>query len=188
MEFIWLDFLHSDWHDYRVSGRNEDRLRQPDWLADFLRGWKLEAALPADEPTLTDLTTLRSLLQQIVSDLAQSRPIAPDKLATLNEYLARTPLTRKLSSTSESYRMEFEPLATEVKNWNWVIEVIATTFADFLTSYEPGRVRICANPDCRWVFYDHSRNHTQRWCDNPCATLVKVRRFRQRRKTGTEGI
>lgn len=53
--------------------------------------------------------------------------------------------------------------------------------------------RLKACPDCRWVFYDHSRNASKRWClmnaggpeGRACGTIAKVRRHRERvRETG----
>ena len=52
--------------------------------------------------------------------------------------------------------------------------------------------RLKACPDCRWVFYDHTRNGLKRWClmtagDNPrgrsCGSIAKVRRFRERHRS-----
>jgi hypothetical protein len=49
--------------------------------------------------------------------------------------------------------------------------------------------RLKACPDCRWVFYDHTRNGSKRWClmnaggsdGRACGTIAKVRRHRQNR-------
>ncbi|TMC65135.1 MAG: CGNR zinc finger domain-containing protein [Chloroflexota bacterium] len=38
----------------------------------------------------------------------------------------------------------------------------------------------CENPDCRWVYYDESANQNRRWCEDSCANLMRVRRFRAR--------
>lgn len=48
--------------------------------------------------------------------------------------------------------------------------------------------RLKACPDCRWVFYDHTRNGGKRWCmmnadgagARGCGTIAKVRRYRER--------
>ena len=48
--------------------------------------------------------------------------------------------------------------------------------------------RLKACPDCRWVFYDHTRNASKRWClmyaggpdGRACGTIAKVRRHRQK--------
>ncbi|MCM3882493.1 CGNR zinc finger domain-containing protein [Frankia sp. R82] len=43
------------------------------------------------------------------------------------------------------------------------------------------RVKMCAAPDCRVVFYDVSRPRTGRWCATAvCGNRTKTRRYRQR--------
>ncbi len=42
------------------------------------------------------------------------------------------------------------------------------------------RLKVCANPGCRWAFYDTSRNHSGTWCDmNTCGARAKMARYRQ---------
>ena len=37
------------------------------------------------------------------------------------------------------------------------------------------------NPDCRWAFYDGSKNRSGRWCDMAsCGNRMKARAFRER--------
>ncbi len=44
------------------------------------------------------------------------------------------------------------------------------------------RLKICAAPDCRWVFYDTSRSGAARWCSmRVCGNRAKTRAYRQRR-------
>lgn len=48
--------------------------------------------------------------------------------------------------------------------------------------------RLKACPDCQWVFYDHSRNASKRWClmtaggpdGRSCGSIAKVRAYRAR--------
>jgi predicted RNA-binding Zn ribbon-like protein len=45
-------------------------------------------------------------------------------------------------------------------------------------------LKACANDDCRWAFYDRSRNHGGTWCDMAtCGNKLKNREFRARRRT-----
>ena len=45
------------------------------------------------------------------------------------------------------------------------------------------RLKMCANPDCQWVFYDRSRNHQGSWCDMAvCGNRLKNRQLRARRR------
>jgi predicted RNA-binding Zn ribbon-like protein len=44
------------------------------------------------------------------------------------------------------------------------------------------RVKACRANDCRWAFYDQSRNRSARWCDMAvCGNRTKVRAYRRRR-------
>ncbi len=44
------------------------------------------------------------------------------------------------------------------------------------------RLKACTADDCRWVFYDHSRNRSSSWCDMAvCGNRAKARAFRERR-------
>ena len=45
-------------------------------------------------------------------------------------------------------------------------------------------LKACANDDCRWAFYDRSRNHGGTWCDMAtCGNKLKNRDFRARRRS-----
>ena len=45
------------------------------------------------------------------------------------------------------------------------------------------RLKACANDECRWAFYDRSRNHGGSWCDMAtCGNKLKNREFRARRR------
>lgn len=44
-----------------------------------------------------------------------------------------------------------------------------------------GRIRVCRNPECRWAFFDQSRNRARMWCAMAeCGNKMKARRFRRR--------
>jgi predicted RNA-binding Zn ribbon-like protein len=46
-----------------------------------------------------------------------------------------------------------------------------------------GRLKVCANPDCQWAFYDRSRNQQGSWCDMAvCGNRLKNRQLRARRR------
>ena len=45
------------------------------------------------------------------------------------------------------------------------------------------RLKACAGPDCRWAFYDKSKNRSGRWCSMAtCGNQHKARAFRERSK------
>jgi predicted RNA-binding Zn ribbon-like protein len=46
---------------------------------------------------------------------------------------------------------------------------------------ELGRVKICPADDCRWAFYDTSRNGSRQWCSMAlCGNRAKARAHRAR--------
>ncbi|MDM5189071.1 CGNR zinc finger domain-containing protein [Bacillus sp. DX4.1] len=74
------------------------------------------------------------------------------------------------------YTMILQIIMTAISNKNW------------------GRLKAC--PDCRWVFYDHSRNGSKRWCGmyaggkegRACGTIAKVKNYRAKRKGNSNYI
>jgi predicted RNA-binding Zn ribbon-like protein len=43
-------------------------------------------------------------------------------------------------------------------------------------------MKACAADDCRYAFYDHTRNRSGRWCDvSGCGANARMRAYRQRR-------
>lgn len=47
------------------------------------------------------------------------------------------------------------------------------------------RLKACTVDDCRWAFYDATRNHSRTWCSmDVCGNREKTRRYRERKGTG----
>lgn len=63
-----------------------------------------------------------------------------------------------------------------------------------ITNKQWGRLKAC--PDCKWVFYDQSRNSSKRWCGmyaegeggRACGTIAKVKRHRAKKKASSSYI
>jgi hypothetical protein len=57
---------------------------------------------------------------------------------------------------------------------------VAAAVATLAAEGRLSRVRICAADDCRWGFYDRSRNHSRQWCSMAvCGNRAKVRHHRE---------
>lgn len=174
-----LEFMNSDWRDYRGSGRREDRLRDPEWVRQFLARWGLEVGAEPGRASLASLAALRELLWRIAGAIAADREPEAGDVEALNGVLGASQASRRLVREGAGYRLE---LVAPRRDWSWVAAEIAASFAGLLASRDPQRVKICNNPDCGWIFYDESKSRTRRWCDDACGNLVKVRRFRGRRR------
>ncbi len=201
MEFAFTDLLNSDWHDYRGSGRTEDRLERPGFVEGFLKAWGLPQPTPIEQPQREALRSLRTLLRRMTEAVIAGGEPSPDDISALNSVLAAAPETRVLmrtgrevfgrpgaddqghgagESVAKGYELRRVPLT---EGWEAVTAAIAASFADVLANRDPRRLRICENPDCGWFFYDESHGHTRRWCqDDTCGNLMKVRRFRARNR------
>src|SRR5207237_9143538 len=64
---------------------------------------------------------------------------------------------------------------------------VARWAAELITQGDPRRLRKCANPTCRLMFYDTSKSGRRRWCSMQlCGGRAKVRAFYQRRRAVTK--
>jgi predicted RNA-binding Zn ribbon-like protein len=128
---------------------------------------------------------LREALFALFAALAAGRAPAAGDLAILNRVLA-----------GALDRLELAPAAGRYA-WAWrqtpdrldaPLGPVAWSAATLLVSPELTAIRECASPTCRWLFLDHSRNQSRRWCDmKTCGNRVKVRRHYQRQRAGGGG-
>jgi predicted RNA-binding Zn ribbon-like protein len=102
----------------------------------------------------------------------------------LDRFLAGAAYRRRVTSEDSAHRLELAPLR---RDWAWVLSEIASSFAEVLEG-ELERVKVCDNPECRWAFYDTTKNRRRRWC-NPaeCGNVFKVREFRARQRAAQAG-
>jgi predicted RNA-binding Zn ribbon-like protein len=178
MDTIYLDFINSEFRDFRGRWVRDD-LQQPGWLEQFLVKWGLQVDRPPDAATLTTLVALRTLLRSIIETLVEGQIVGHDQ-AALNAVLLKMPLSRRLVKDTAGYRLELVPLKND---WDWVQAEVAASFALLLAHQDPRRLKMCANSNCRWVFYDESKSRSRLYCTpDKCANLLKARRFRARHK------
>ncbi len=180
---LWIDFINSDYHDWRGGNRSEDRLDRSGWLAELLSHYRLAADEPHPDE-LDRLKQLRTLLFSIVKrHVGGDRP-DQEMIAALNLVLAQGAFVSQVDTDGETYTLRQAPSAN---GWPQAMSAIASSFADMLASGGASRIRMCDNPDCRWIYYDETRNRSKRYCDDKmCGNLMKVRRFRARHKATAE--
>jgi len=181
---LWLELLNSDWHDYRGRAADEDRIDSPAWRERFLARCSLPDTVAEDATARRALRDLRTLLRRMTDALRTGGQPAARDLAELNRVLAAAPMVRKLTRDAGGFRFE---LAATARDLRAALAEVARSFAEFIADADPRRIRLCANPDCRWVFVDASHNRTRRWCEATCGNLVKVRRFRARQRAAGAG-
>jgi predicted RNA-binding Zn ribbon-like protein len=170
----WVDVVNSEeWNTY---GERTDHLNNSAWIPYFLRQWHF-AKPPGSPAPIERLKYLRATLRKSCQALSAGKPIPPAERRILNQAMNITG-KRQLFERQNGLQVEFVPAKY---GWDWILAETARSFADTLGSYETGRIKICRNDDCRWVFYDRTKGKTRCWCsDKSCGNRERVRRARAR--------
>jgi predicted RNA-binding Zn ribbon-like protein len=165
-----MQFVNTVHYD---PGVVEEHLDSPAALSAFLaeHGLGKVDAKPAD---LRRAIELREALRAVMQ-ANNGAPLEPDAIDVLNRAAARAKVVAAFDDHA-SWRVE--PAAGGVdRAFGQLLAAVFRAMSD--GSWE--RVKACGNPDCRWSFYDGSKNHSGRWCDMAsCGNRMKARAFRER--------
>jgi predicted RNA-binding Zn ribbon-like protein len=159
-----------------------DLLRETEGLAApaALRDWLTERGLIDPRATVTQegvarAREVREALRALV-EANSGTPCAPGNLATLREAAARAPLHVMFDSARATTRLE--PLDRGIDG---ALGRLLAIVHGAMESGEWRRIKACHDADCRWAFYDHSKNRSATWCDMAsCGNRNKARRRRAR--------
>ncbi|WP_205325051.1 CGNR zinc finger domain-containing protein [Glycomyces sp. YM15] len=122
-------------------------------------------------------STRRQELRALRDDLRQAVEGTADTAAIVNDWVERLEIRPRVVGGTITFSDQGSLAAGHVAA---VLEAIAA-----------GRWhRLKACPDCRWIFYDHSRNASKRWClmtaggpdGRSCGGIAKVRAHRERHR------
>ncbi|WP_459502326.1 CGNR zinc finger domain-containing protein [Bacillus sp. C1] len=173
-------------HDQEAPGQLEV-------VRDFLNTWRI----PNDtRKSLDELNTIEDVLQfmenhfgeelsfRTLDELKQFREdirFAIEGKGTIQKWFETYPFRVCVIENMDA--ITYEPIG-ERNVYTMILQII-------LTAIEQKRwQRLKACPDCCWVFYDHSRNGSKRWCGmyaggkegRACGTIAKVKNYRAKRK------
>ncbi|NWJ41956.1 MAG: ABATE domain-containing protein [Geothrix sp.] len=189
---LCLDFANT-WGD-RGRPESDDLRTYPRLLAFARQTGLLEAAQAnglaarslaepaAAQAALQAALDLREALYGIFSARAHDREIPPGDLACLNEALgeALPNLHLGLEGTALAWHWRRDGTALTAPLWP-----IARAAADLLTAKAAAPVRECGGAQCTWLFLDHSRGRSRRWCSMAsCGNRAKARRHYHRSRQG----
>jgi predicted RNA-binding Zn ribbon-like protein len=154
----------------------EDQLSDPEALRAWLAGRGLLD--PGEHLGAADLqraTEVREALRALLHANA-GEPIDAEAVATLDRAARNARLLVRFAGDG---RASLEPDAAGVE------QALARLLAIVYSSMEEGtwsRLKACRNDECRWAFYDHSKNRSGRWCTmESCGNAMKARAYRRRR-------
>jgi predicted RNA-binding Zn ribbon-like protein len=150
--------------------RAAELLRTPDDLRRWLHARGLPCKAEPDERSLAAALALREALRGFLRRDPGAAPLLEAAWSDAHMELRVEPGARSLT---------LEPAAPGVQAA--LGQLVAILHEAALDGSLP-RLRSCANDRCRWVFYDHSRNMSARWCSmEVCGTRLKARSYRARR-------
>ena len=159
--------------------------------------------LTREEEELTDLNALRrwfvsrGLMQTrerlVDGDLARARAVREALRDTLATHTGAPPdersrrlLNRAAATAPVALRLDAGGGASLVPTQRGLDGALGRLFAIVQHASAEGtweRLKACPEHDCRWAFYDHSRNRSGTWCSmRVCGNRAKARSFRARRQ------
>ncbi len=133
----------------------------------------------AEARTLRRITRVRAAMRELLVASVERRPPTERALGEVNRALRVhyvTYLVPAPDGVSLDHRHEGDPVEGALAR-------LTESIARELTQGRPERLRVCENPECRWIFVDTSHSGRRKWCDmRTCGNRVKVARHRQRRR------
>jgi predicted RNA-binding Zn ribbon-like protein len=175
--------------DWTPRGEVDERLDDYGRLAEWALGTGLAsrreaaalaargAARPREASAALRLAReARQAIQRATAARARGIPSAAD-VAELNRLLADALPHLRLTRGGEGLELAWQDAELHLESPGWGAVWSA---AKLLASDEADRIRMCAGPDCGWMYVDRSRNGLRRWCEMAtCGTREKSRRRRE---------
>ena len=173
---LCLDFTNTaNWHGREVV---DEKLATPEHVVQWARHAGLAVGRGDAGAALAELRVLRADLRRLFVAAATGGAPGRAAIARLNDLLARRGGRVRLTAGGGRVRHE---AATDL--FDAVGLPVAVSAVELLTSPDIGRVKMCPADRCEWLFVDHSRNGTRRWCSmEDCGNRAKARLHYDRAK------
>jgi predicted RNA-binding Zn ribbon-like protein len=152
----------------------DEQLKDPNTLKSWLVAKRLmDASQPVEDSDLKHALAVREAMRGVIGGNTGQR-VFPVDVATLNGAAAASRL-----------RMRFGPdgkprLEPEVSGAVGALGRLVAALYSAMQDESWRRLKLCGSAECRWAFYDRSKNRSSRWCTMAsCGNREKARRFRR---------
>ncbi len=147
---------------------------------------ELDTDETAAQRALQRIRRTRGALRELLDATVEQRPPEEWALREVNRAL-RAPYIYELVPAADGVSLDHRHEGDAISG---ALGRLSEAIARELTQGETGRLRICANDECRWVFRDYSSAGRRKWCDmSTCGNRAKAARHRERQKTSRpEGL
>ncbi|MGH8935164.1 MAG: CGNR zinc finger domain-containing protein [Acidimicrobiia bacterium] len=168
-----LELVRAFVNTYDVES-GADRLATPEALREWMGERGLLDADPITEADRRRTAEVREALRSLLLGNT-GEPLDTTSVAVLNRAAADARLVLGFHADGRS---DLEPDARGVDRA--LGSLLATVFTSMVDgSWE--RLKACLNDECRWAFYDHSKNRSGKWCTMAvCGNRMKARAYRER--------
>ena len=155
------------------------------WLDehDLAGGRVSRARLERELPAFRDL---RSLVRGIAARRARGEPPTRAQVAGINRAMRDGLHFHALRPVNGRSEFRMEQVGDDLDQAR---SAVAGSLAHYLADHDDGRLRVCADDGCGWLFIDRSPAGRRRWCDmRTCGNRAKVARHRARaRRSAGDG-
>lgn len=162
-----------------VTERGADLLATPDRARHWLSTQGLLASRARiSQADLDRLHDVRERLRQLIAvDQGPGREPSTAAARTLNQRLTGTAIELRFTPAGP----ELIPVGASAVDR--ALGSLTVIVARAMIDGSWRRLKVCPGPHCGWVFYDHSRNGSARWCSmNVCGGREKARAHYRRRR------
>jgi predicted RNA-binding Zn ribbon-like protein len=167
---------HLDRYSDVISFLRQEKVLSPE-QASQLRDYA-QHHTPEARRSFARIIQLREATYAVFAAISQHKAVPAGDLKLINDFAAEAWQHRRLKSMNGSYGWEWIHTKCPLDRFQWLMVQAAI---ELLTSDELKIVRFCEAPDCEWLFLDHSRNRSRRWCDmKSCGNRAKARRHYER--------
>jgi predicted RNA-binding Zn ribbon-like protein len=156
-------------------GSGSDELETPPALVAWLAGRALiERGARANEQDLTRSRDLREALRAFLY-VNSGGELDPKASGVLDKAAERSGLSVRFDAAGMA---SLTPRAEGIDGAHGrLLAIVAEAMQDGTWA----RLKACRSDECRWAFFDGSKNHSRAWCSMAvCGNRAKARAFRER--------
>lgn len=164
----------------------EDGVDRMDSLAEWER-WLEESELvaPGVRPRSSHLREARAM-RDLIRELLQANAEEPDGGRNTGRIAERLGIRQVTLASGPGGELDLD-LAPAPDAATLSSQLVGIVHQAQLTGTW-SRLKICANEECAWAFYDASRNRSGSWCrQGACGNRIKNRAYRARRRGRAAG-
>ena len=178
-DFACIELVNSLFSDYLGTHKTVDRLLLPEWRQWFLERYRVDPEC-ADAAPIERLQALRGDLRAMLDKWARRGALVQRDARILDGWISPAVVRERITAASGHIDIRLEPVCSD---WTWALSRIAASAVQLVSQGDFQRLKVCGNPYCSWMYYDKTLNSSKQYCStSPCATLVRVRRFRRASK------